>query len=347
MQPYIPHSGTSPSTEKAYEDQKDDSDFDSDLPGMKRAQHPNLSPSSIAKKKPRVGDLRDNAQESLGPYRNDQPDSDVHDYINGAGAVNLLDGSSGVVGFGLADPLGMPFLTNNNVSLPAGGPWPFLEKINGNIQKETDAVSNDIDPISLEIRGRAHLDSTSNNNQRIENLNTDPLHLLQQASMTPRNELMDPILKHSHNYNPGIILALHCDDGYLQPYQALIRKQLEFFVASKDDVQNAQQGRKKPPMIGQVGIRCRHCAPFSLRKRGKGAVYFPKKLENIYQASQNMAKSHLFESCSFVPEVVKAQLSDLRRMRRDAVTGGKQYWARGATVLGLEETEHGIFFKKK
>ena len=82
---------------------------------------------------------------------------------------------------------------------------------------------------------------------------------------------------------PPQMLYLSCDGDSMTPYQQLLRKQIEFFEADSHEVSLAAQGRNKPIVIGQVGIRCRHCALSTTPRRGRGAVYFPSKLENIYQ----------------------------------------------------------------
>jgi hypothetical protein len=77
----------------------------------------------------------------------------------------------------------------------------------------------------------------------------------------------------------GIPLALSCDGDQLSEYQILVRRQLEIFEATQEDVESNTQGRKKQVVLGQIGIRCRHCAGFPLRQRGRGAVYYPAKLQ--------------------------------------------------------------------
>jgi hypothetical protein len=77
-------------------------------------------------------------------------------------------------------------------------------------------------------------------------------------------------------------------DCKLSDYQVLLRQQLEFFVAQRSDVDSSTQGRRKQVRLGQVGLRCRHCAHLPLKSRERGAVYYPAKLENVYQAAQNM-----------------------------------------------------------
>lgn len=143
----------------------------------------------------------------------------------------------------------------------------------------------------------------------------------------------------------GTPLSLSCDDEQLSEYQMLVRKQLEVFEAQPEDVESNTQGRKKQVVLGQVGIRCRHCAGFPLRQRGRGAVYYPAKLQGVYQAAQNMASSHLCESCQCIPPLLKQELRTLRD-RRDTASGGKQYWADGARAMGLIETEEGLRLRR-
>lgn len=143
----------------------------------------------------------------------------------------------------------------------------------------------------------------------------------------------------------GISLYLHKDDDYLSGYQITVRKQLEFFVSKKEDVESNIQGRKKQITLGQVGIRCRHCLDRPLRQRGRGAVYYPTKLSGVYQAAQNMAATHLSVSCFGIPTGIRQNLLDLHS-RRDTASGGKQYWAGACDEMGLYEDESGIRFRQ-
>lgn len=140
-------------------------------------------------------------------------------------------------------------------------------------------------------------------------------------------------------YSRGIPLALQCDADQLSDYQILVRQQLELFEATPADVKCNTQGRKKPVVLGQVGLRCRHCAALPLRARGRGAVYYPTKLDGIYQAAQNMAVSHLCQSCLQIPAGIKEDLKKLRE-RRDNASGGKQYWADSCRAQFVVETEN-------
>jgi hypothetical protein len=96
-----------------------------------------------------------------------------------------------------------------------------------------------------------------------------PSGLIGQPHMAPRTN--------------GISMALSCDDEHLSEYQIYVRKQLEIFEALQEDVESNTQGRKKQVVLGQVGIRCRHCTGFPLRQRGRGAVYYPTKLQGKWK----------------------------------------------------------------
>jgi hypothetical protein len=133
----------------------------------------------------------------------------------------------------------------------------------------------------------------------------------------------------------------------LSEYQIMVRQQLELFEATANDIECNTQGRKKPVVLHQVGLRCFHCSYLPLRSRGRGAVYYPAKLQGIYQAAQNMALSHLITSCPKISPNMKNELNGLRE-RRDNANGGKQYWADGCRALGVIETENdGLRFSNR
>ena len=74
---------------------------------------------------------------------------------------------------------------------------------------------------------------------------------------------------------------LYCDsdDAILGEYQTLLRQQLELFEADSHDVINGtfRQGRTTPIRLGQIGLRCKHCAKAPLSARTKGSVYCKSK----------------------------------------------------------------------
>ncbi|KAL3920456.1 MAG: hypothetical protein SGARI_006938 [Bacillariaceae sp.] len=141
-----------------------------------------------------------------------------------------------------------------------------------------------------------------------------------------------------------IIMYMPCDDESLSEYQCVLRKQIELFQATSEDVQWNAQGRNKAIVLGQVGIRCRYCARLPTWSRARGAVYYSATLNGLYQAAQNMAKNHLCRHCRLIPDDTKRQLMNLRNCKRRAV-GGKKYWAEGARVQGVIQTADGLYFE--
>ena len=136
------------------------------------------------------------------------------------------------------------------------------------------------------------------------------------------------------------------DQQQLSKYQVLIRRQLEYFVSQEDDVAYSVQGRKKQILVGQVGIRCRHCSYLPHRLRGRGAGYYPAKLSGVYQAAQNMATNHLNQHCNVIPAPIREELCSLRGGRHESSAGGgKQYWTNKCTEIGLMEHDDSVYFK--
>jgi len=143
-------------------------------------------------------------------------------------------------------------------------------------------------------------------------------------------------------------LSLPSDKGNLSAYQCLLRAQILLFAVEIGDIQCSAQGRNKPIMLGQVGVLCRHCAKIPPGLRPCGAVYFPGKLSGLYQASQNMAINHFSKSCRSIPEETRQRLLKLKEQKSSVLGGGKHFWANGARVVGVYETEEGqLRFKKE
>lgn len=144
---------------------------------------------------------------------------------------------------------------------------------------------------------------------------------------------------------PPFVLYISCDDESLSDYQCLVRRQIELFEATVEDVESNAQGRNRPIVLGQVGIRCRHCSMLPPKHRERGAIYYPAKLQGIYQAAQNLAVAHLGTHCLQIPAEIRDQLTMLRE-RKSSAGGGKKYWADGVRVLGVLEGRDGLRFAK-
>ena len=138
-------------------------------------------------------------------------------------------------------------------------------------------------------------------------------------------------------------LSIATDFDQLSSYQVLVREQMELFVAKQEDAITSVQGRKQGVVMGQVGVRCRHCAHLPLRQRGRGSAYYPKKLKGIYQAVQNMSATHLQVSCTVIPVKIRQDLAVLHQ-RRETTVGGKAYWVEACRSLGVVEHAIGLRF---
>jgi hypothetical protein len=140
-------------------------------------------------------------------------------------------------------------------------------------------------------------------------------------------------------------LSLPIDNLKVSGHQALLRQQIEAFQATEDDVSTHTRGRNKPIVLGQVGIRCRHCAHLPVLHRQKGSTYFPASTLGIYQAAQNMSTSHIQNGlCSQMPMQLKVQFAQIMALKSTSSGAGRPYWAESAKQLGLVDTETGIFF---
>ncbi|GKY95766.1 hypothetical protein MPSEU_000537400 [Mayamaea pseudoterrestris] len=138
-----------------------------------------------------------------------------------------------------------------------------------------------------------------------------------------------------------LCMYLTCDDDHFTKFQCLLRRQIEFFeTTSCPSVLNPKkQGRNRPIVLGQVGLRCMHCRVSVMQElASRGAVYYPSTLDGIYQAAQNMATHHfLADQCPNIPASVKQQMIDANQNQEKKSTGGKQMWAKKAWALGVRE----------
>ena len=73
-------------------------------------------------------------------------------------------------------------------------------------------------------------------------------------------------------------LFIESDERNLSQYQCLARKQMEIFEATSEDAGNNAQGRNRPILPGQIGIRCRHCYRLPPKQRKTGSVYYPNRV---------------------------------------------------------------------
>jgi len=135
---------------------------------------------------------------------------------------------------------------------------------------------------------------------------------------------------------PPVCLYIDLDESVLSEYQVLLRKQIELFETLPADNSAGVQGRNRPILVGQVGIRCRHCAhiPRASGRLTKGSVYYSRTLDGLYQVCQNLSKVHLQDTCQSIPDETKLRLRELQQINK-RTSGRKEYWLYGLNELGV------------
>lgn len=151
-----------------------------------------------------------------------------------------------------------------------------------------------------------------------------------------------------------VLLAIPEDREWLSDTDCFVRRQLEVFCATSDDVRAAAEDRKYPVAIGQVGIRCIHCA---MTKNGLGArgqaVAFPFSINGIYESAREIERMHLGSrenlgsrdnliTCENLPLSAKEKLESLKGASASLSSVLRKYFVLAAKALGLQDTTDGI-----
>jgi hypothetical protein len=142
---------------------------------------------------------------------------------------------------------------------------------------------------------------------------------------------------------PPVPLCNDYDENALTEYQRELRKHIELFEATEEDLRGSAQGRNTPIRLGQVGIRCRHCAAMPKLVRARGAVYYSRTVDGVYQVAQNMSKIHFVQTCHKIPKEVREKLARLQRVNNRA-SGGKEYWLESLSALGVYDDGNCVRF---
>ena len=288
--------------------------------------HPNMATMMIANQLPHVGGIAPFFQNAQVQSNNELQQL----------SIRLQQHLYGV---GLAQTLGM------NQHSPGGGSFSDTTSLFAQSTSTPGSATNsDYFPASLQATATRNTttNSISAMGSSMIDRNDDaaiPTTGSRSLEAVPQNESRGGLTGRS-----PIPLYISCDDDSLSEYQCLVRKQIELFEATEEDVESNAQGRNRPIVLGQVGIRCRHCTTLPPKQRSRGAIYYPSKLPGIYQAAQNLAVAHLGEHCQHVPDDLRATLSQLRE-RKSAAGCGKRYWANGVSVLGVFEDRDGLRFE--
>lgn len=137
-----------------------------------------------------------------------------------------------------------------------------------------------------------------------------------------------------------VLLATPDDTQWLSDHDCFVRKQIEVFCATREDVDLSIASKKAAVYEGQVGIRCIHCA---LSKRGNvdgGGVYYPFSISAMYDAVREFQRLHL-DSCANLHPDARARLENLKGAS-SLSSVLRNYFQMAAKGVGLVDTKDGI-----
>jgi len=138
---------------------------------------------------------------------------------------------------------------------------------------------------------------------------------------------------------PKILLAIGDDKNWLSDMDCFIRKQIEVFCATEEDVASAQADRKYPVKVRQVGIRCIHCSASAVGATGQ-AVSYPYTISGIYESVREFQRLHL-DSCENITEETQLKLHAFRGSS-SLSSVLRKYYVSAARALGLQDSPKGI-----
>jgi hypothetical protein len=130
-----------------------------------------------------------------------------------------------------------------------------------------------------------------------------------------------------------------------------VRRRIEAFAATEQDVTIPSPGRKQRVVVGQVGLRCVHCAGSVVRV--KRAVCYPPSVDGIYHSVSNMKFDH-FKHCPALPLADQIEFEALQETVRSKVSAGKgssnstaKYYKQAALEIGLVDSSENIRFAER
>jgi len=139
-----------------------------------------------------------------------------------------------------------------------------------------------------------------------------------------------------------LLLALPEDKVSLSETLCIVRENIEVFLATEVEVKAPAPGRKRPVLVGQVGLRCIHCRSATLQyDKVKRAVCFPSSLKRIYRTVIDMKLDH-FKACKYVPDSLKDRLEELKNGNARSTGTTMQYFVQAAQKMGMVDGVHGL-----
>jgi len=136
-----------------------------------------------------------------------------------------------------------------------------------------------------------------------------------------------------------VLLALPQDKDWLSDMDCFVRNNVEIFSATENDLVIAKTDKKYPIKLGQVGLRCIHCAGSGMGAR-REAVMYPYSVSGIYESVRDFQKLHLDYCPHLLPEL-KGAMSKLTRGCSSLSSVLRRYYVQAARALGLFDSEDG------
>lgn len=136
-----------------------------------------------------------------------------------------------------------------------------------------------------------------------------------------------------------ILLSVPEDKEWLSDVDCFVRNNIEVFSATTMDVADAAADRKYPIKVGQVGIRCVHCAMCACGARGP-AVAYPYSISGIYESVREFQRMH-FDKCENLPEDVREKSEKVSKGATSLSSVLRRYYVQSARALGLYDTKEG------
>ena len=149
--------------------------------------------------------------------------------------------------------------------------------------------------------------------------------------------------------NSSILLSHSDDENLLSPYLCIIRKQIEVFASTPEDIKAKLSvgGNKIPPIAGQIGLRCIHCKHVPFRDRAKSSESYPNLLKNIHQSVRNYQRHH-WPNCKEIPVQVRKEVEASLGSKLSKSKGNAgQWWIRSCRDRGLFDTEEVKFLDER
>ena len=152
-------------------------------------------------------------------------------------------------------------------------------------------------------------------------------------------EMLKAAIAESSVENKRVVLALPQDKDWLSDMDCFVRNNVEIFSANENDLTIAKIDKKYPIKLGQVGLRCIHCAGSGMGAR-REAVMYPYSVSGIYESVRDFQKLHL-DYCPHLPPDSKSAMSKLNGGCSSLSSVLRRYYVQAARALGLFDSEDG------